>query len=86
MKPNWDKEPIERQITSQDEALKKYLSKVVLPNSAYYRNLFQAYGIGIDEVRCMADLQAVPFTSKDTLVAAMAEPEGIRSFVLEPDA
>ncbi|MBG30430.1 MAG: phenylacetate--CoA ligase [Opitutae bacterium] len=86
MKRNWDKEPIERQMTRQDEALKKYLSKVVLPNSAYYRNLFQAYGIGLNEVRCMADLQAVPFTSKETLVAALAEPDGIRSFVLEPDA
>jgi phenylacetate-CoA ligase len=85
MKPNWDKEPMERQMARQDDALRKYLNEVVLPHSVYYRNLFQAYGIGLDEVRSMSDLQAVPFTSKDTLVAALAESEGIRSFVLEPD-
>ena len=86
MKSRWDKVPLERQIKRQDEALSKYLTKVVLPHSTYYRNLFQAHGIGMEDIRCAADLQAVPFSSKDTLVAALAEPDGIRAFVLEPDA
>ncbi|MFP6854728.1 MAG: hypothetical protein VB980_03015, partial [Opitutales bacterium] len=85
MKYHWDKEPLEKQLQRQDAALQRYLSDVVLPHSTYYRNLFQAHGIGMEDIRCMADLQAVPFTSKETLVAALAEPEGIRSFVLEPD-
>jgi len=86
MKSRWDKVPLEKQIKRQDEALSKYLTKVVLPHSTYYRNLFQAHGIGMEDIRCAADLQAVPFSSKDTLVAALAEPDGIRAFVLEPDA
>ena len=83
MKYHWDKEPLEKQLQRQDAALQRYLSDVVLPHSTYYRNLFQAHGIGMEDIRCMADLQAVPFTSKETLVAALAEPEGIRSFVLD---
>lgn len=86
MKSRWDKEPLGMQLAKQDDILRQYLNNVVLPHSVYYRNLFQAHGIGLDDVRCVADLQAVPFTSKDTLVAALAEPEGIRSFVIEPDS
>src|SRR5580765_5457299 len=48
---------------AQAEQLKRYLRTVVLPFSAYYRQLFQEHSLDAESFRTLDDLQRIPFTS-----------------------
>jgi phenylacetate-CoA ligase len=70
---------------AQAEQLKRYLRTVVLPFSAYYRQLFQEHGLDAESFRSLDDLQRIPFTSKADLINSPAQPQRFRDFILIPD-
>jgi phenylacetate-coenzyme A ligase PaaK-like adenylate-forming protein len=69
----------------QAEQLRRYLRTVVLPFSAYYRNLFREHGVTPDSLQTLDDLQRFPFTSKADLLNDIAHPLRFKDFILVPD-
>jgi phenylacetate-coenzyme A ligase PaaK-like adenylate-forming protein len=76
-------EPAIRRL--QAGQLRRYLRTVVLPFSAYYRELFRDHGLDAESFRSLEDLRQVPFTSKSDLLASTAHPQRFRDFILTPD-
>ena len=69
----------------QGAKLRNYLTKHVVPFSAYYRELFREGGIDPHSIRTVDDLEKIPFSSKRSLIS---EEDGVprtRDFVLVPD-
>jgi phenylacetate-CoA ligase len=69
----------------QSRRLGQYLRTVVLPFSAYYRNLFHEQGLSADSIHTVADLARLPFTTKADLVNTVKDPGRVRDFILVPD-
>jgi phenylacetate-coenzyme A ligase PaaK-like adenylate-forming protein len=59
--------------------LRRYLSRVVLPFSAHYRELFAERGIRAGGLRDFSSLERIPFSCKADFL------KGAREFVLTPD-
>ena len=70
----------------QAERLRRYLSRVVLPFSAYYQQLFRDHGLTVDSIRSLEDLERIPFTTKSDLLNTPDRPQKVRDFVLVPDS
>ena len=70
----------------QAEQLRRYLRTVVLPFSAYYRNVFQEHGLDAELFSALEDLQRLPFTTKSDLLNTTAHPQRFNEFILAPDA
>ena len=68
----------------QDKTLRKFIRKQVIPHCAHYRKVFREAGIDAGDVRGLADLAKLPFTSKADLASAVVE-ERIREFLILPD-
>lgn len=66
-------------------ALRRYLSRTVLPFSAHYRKLFQDAGVDPGSLRTMEDLAKIPFTAKNDLLTKPGEPDKMRDFLIMPD-
>ena len=69
----------------QAQKLRGYLRDVVLPFSAYYRELFRANGLTADAIRSLDDLRRLPFTSKTDLLNTPEHPQRMRDFLLVPE-
>jgi phenylacetate-coenzyme A ligase PaaK-like adenylate-forming protein len=69
----------------QAEQLRRYLRTVVLPFSAYYRELFREHRIEADSVRTLDDLQKLPFTTKADLLNTPERPQRAKDFIIIPD-
>jgi phenylacetate-CoA ligase len=69
----------------QAEQLRRYLRTVVLPFSAYYRELFRQEGLDAESFRTLEDLQRLPFTTKSDLQNTAAQPQRFKDFILIPD-
>ena len=69
----------------QAEKLRRYLQRVVLPFSAYYRELFREHGIKASSFRSLEDLERIPFTSKVDLLNTPEHPQRAKEFILIPD-
>src|SRR5947208_7057832 len=69
----------------QAEKLRNYLRSTVIPFSAYYRDMFQRHGIHPERIRCLEDLEQIPFTCKSDLLNTPEHPQRAREFVLIPD-
>ncbi|MEO8352223.1 MAG: AMP-binding protein, partial [Chthoniobacteraceae bacterium] len=65
--------------------LRTYLRHTVLPFSDHYRALFERENFAPEQLRTLDDLRRIPFTSKLDFTPTAAEPEPVRSFVLQPD-
>ena len=78
----WHENDVRRR---QSRRLEQYLRTVVLPFSAYYKNLFREHGLSAGSIRTVADLARLPFTTKADLVKAAKSPEHLRDFFLVPD-
>jgi len=76
-------EKVIRQL--QTEKLRRYLRDVVVPFSAYYRELFDKHGIRPDAIRTLEDLEQIPFTSKADLVNTPDHPQRAKDFIIVPD-
>src|SRR5688572_3998656 len=85
LRTQWHRLPekIIRQL--QAEKLRRYLRDVVVPFSAYYREMFNRHGLTADSIRTLEDLEQIPFTSKIDLVNTPEQPQKTRDFVIIPD-
>ncbi len=68
----------------QDATLARYVREELYPFSARYRRVFDAAGVEPRQVRSVDDLRRLPFTTKQDLLEAQANPETKRDFVLVP--
>ncbi len=81
----WQRLPKDVILRLQGEKLYRYLRDVVVPFSAYYRDMFQKHGLRPESIRSVEDLEQIPFTSKADLVNTPDSPQRSRDFVLIPD-
>ena len=70
---------------SQAEQLRQYLRKVILPFSAYYRDLFRKKKLTVESIQSLDDLAKIPFTAKTDLLNTAENPQRFRDFMLVPD-
>ena len=68
----------------QDAALARFVREELYPFSAHYRRVFDAAGVRPDSIARVADLQRLPFTTKQDLLRAQSTPETRYDFVLRP--
>src|SRR5436190_3706626 len=85
LQKQWQRLPEAAIRRLQAEQLRHFLRTVVLPFSAHYRRLFQQHGLNADSFETLADLRKIPFTTKADLLAAGANPERVKDFIVLPD-
>lgn len=73
---------IHKQKEYQLKKLQHFLR--ILSYSPYYHSLLKAHGIKPKHIRNLEDLQHIPFTTKQDIVASVEHPEKASSFVLDP--
>jgi phenylacetate-coenzyme A ligase PaaK-like adenylate-forming protein len=84
LNPRWPSDP--RSLRDwQLDRLRRYLSRTVLPFSAYYRRLFDQASVEPAALRCSDDLRRIPFTTKSDFLAETDGSDPVRDFVLVPD-
>ena len=83
-KTAWGRLSADEARARQDKTLRKFIRKQVIPHCAHYRKVFREAGIDAGDVRELADLAKLPFTSKADLASAVVE-ERIREFLILPD-
>lgn len=81
----WQRLPEKTIRALQIVKLRRYLRDIVLPSSAYYREVFRKLGITANDIRNLDDWSKVPFTQKNDLVATPEKPQRARDFLLLPD-
>jgi len=82
---HWDRLSADEMRHLQGRKLRCYLVDHVVPFSKHYRDLFAKEGIDPREIRTLADLSRIPFTSKSHLVDDPETGSRTRDFVLVPD-
>jgi phenylacetate-coenzyme A ligase PaaK-like adenylate-forming protein len=65
--------------------LRRYLRDVVVPFSAFYRQMFETRGLSAESFHTVEDLEQLPLTSKADLVNTPEHPQRTKDFVLIPD-
>jgi len=81
----WDRMTVAEQRRMQNEKLHRYLTEVIAPFSPYYKKLFAKHKIDPRQIKTVADLKHLPFTSKADLLPTSEEPEKFREFIITPD-
>ena len=82
---NWHCLSRDAVLKLQGQKLHRYLCDTVLPFSQHYRDLFAARGLTAADIRSVADLAKLPFTSKEDLLPTPENPRRSLDFVLIPD-
>lgn len=72
-------------LARQGRQLHRYLRDCVLPFSSHYGKLFREHGLSAADIRSVADLEKIPFTSKEDLLPTDENPRRSLDFVLKPD-
>ena len=70
------------------ELQNKNLEKMIrhqIPYSPYYRQMFKDNNISFKDIKTVDDLQQLPFTSKEDLLATKEDPAKAKKFILQPD-
>ncbi len=67
-----------------DRRLRNFLCGQVQPYSPHYRRLFEEHRIDVEQIRGVADLKRIPFTTKADLLPTPENPERSRDFILQP--
>lgn len=81
----WQRLPEKTIRALQIVKLRRYLRDIVLPASAYYREMFRQLGITADDIRNHDDWSKIPFSHKNDLVATPENPQKSKDFLLLPD-
>ncbi|XOU94341.1 MAG: phenylacetate--CoA ligase family protein [Candidatus Kerfeldbacteria bacterium] len=66
----------------------KQLEKMIrhqIPYSPYYSKMFKDNNISFKDIKNVDDLQKLPFTSKEDLLATKEDPAKAKKFILQPD-
>jgi len=69
---------------TQDALLARYVREELYPFSAHYRRVFDEAGVDPRSIRSVDDLRRLPFTTKQDLLEAQADPKTKTDFVLIP--
>ena len=77
--------PREKILELQNRRLHSFINQYLYPFSPYYRRLFDQNRINPKDIRAVADLRRVPFTSKTDFITVPQDDERFREFVLQPD-
>jgi len=74
------------------EKIKQFQNKLLrnfvrnqIPYHPFYRNLFKKNKIKFSDIKTTSDLQKLPFTTKEDIVATKKEPKKFLDFVLQPN-
>lgn len=70
------------------ELQNKLLEKMIryqIPYSPFYSKMFKDNGISFKDIKTVDDLQKLPFTSKEDLLATPEDPGKSKKFILQPD-
>ena len=70
----------------QDRALARYVREELYPFSAHYRRVFDEAGIRPRDVRTVADLRRIPFSTKQDILASQTDPARKLDLILVPTA
>jgi len=81
----WQRLPEKTIRALQLVKLRRYLRDIVLPSSAYYREMFRGLNITADDIRSFDDWAHVPFTQKADLLPSADNPQKAKDFLLLPD-
>lgn len=68
----------------QNRALARFVREELYPFSAHYRRVFDEAGIGPRDIRTVADLRKLPFSSKKDLLDSQSDEKKKTDFVLIP--
>lgn len=71
---------------ASNRRLSQFLRTQVAAYHPYYRRVWSAAGVEVDRVRCVRDLERLPFTGKADLLPTGEEPNRPIDFVLRPNA
>lgn len=77
--------PRAEQRAMQNALLERYVREYLYPFSPYYRGLFDASGVGPEQIRTVDDLRRVPLTRKVDLLPTEGDPQRFKQFILQPD-
>jgi len=71
----------------QNQKLHQFINRYLYPFSPYYHRLFDQNKINPKDIRTVADLRHVPFTSKMDFIASggTRDDDRFREFILQPD-
>ncbi len=75
------KEEIKDLQNSQLEKMIRYQ----IPYSPFYRQMFKNNDINFKDIKTVDDLQKLPFTTKEDLLATKEDPGKSKKFILQPD-
>jgi phenylacetate-CoA ligase len=81
----WDRLSAAEWRRLQNERLHSYLNEVVAPFSPHYKRLFAEHRIDPRQIKTVADLRHIPFTTKLDLLPTPEQPEKFRDFIITPD-
>ncbi len=84
LRAHWADLDKESLVDAQLGFLRHYLKNCVIPYSKYYGE--QLASLDVDGLTSLADLAAVPLTSKEDLLATEEHPDRARELVLQPTA
>ncbi len=82
---DWDRIDARTIRDRQGAMLHRFLKEQVLNYSPYYIDLFRRERLTADDVRSVADLHKIPFTSKADIAPTPEDPGKARRLVLQPD-
>ena len=70
----------ERQVAM----LRRFLSEQIIPFHPFYRGLYKEHGFKPQHLKTFEDLKNLPLTTKADFLPTDANPQGYRSFILQP--
>ena len=69
----------------QNQKLHHFINRYLYPFSPYYRRLFDQNKIDPKDIRSVADLHRIPFTSKTDFLSVPQDGDRFKEFILQPD-
>lgn len=69
----------------QNQKLRHFVNRYLYPFSPYYRRLFDQNKIAPKDIRTVADLHRIPFTSKKEFLVVPQDGDRFKEFILQPD-
>lgn len=80
----WESLGAEEQKLLQMQRLREFLKRQILPFHPYYRDVFREQGLNVDDLRTLADMARLPFSTKSNVAPTPDHPERPRQFILQP--
>jgi phenylacetate-coenzyme A ligase PaaK-like adenylate-forming protein len=69
----------------QSHKLQQFINIYLYPFSPHYRKLFDSHKLDPRQIKTVADLKHIPFTSKKDFISQGSRNDKFRDFVLQPD-